>query len=211
MTKPVRTLLALVALSAVPAVLGGCPSTQESRFYLLEPLADPQAPPAGSAGLKPLAVSIRLVLAEYLDRTEIVTRAGANRYELAEYDCWAEPLKDNLTRVLAANLSALLGTNRIHAEDSPVNVEEGHRLEVEVTRFDGEPGGTVTLTARWRILGPDDKAVLAVRASRIDEPIQGQALDAMVAAHNRAWAAFSKEVAAAIQGLADRPPDGVRP
>ena len=63
---------------------------------------------------------------EYLNQPKIVTRKGPNELTLAEFDRWAERLKDNLTRVLAKNLSNLLCTK----DDRSLPMARGdpHRL-----------------------------------------------------------------------------------
>jgi ABC-type transport auxiliary lipoprotein component len=48
-------------------------------------------------------------LPPYLDRPQLVTRAGSNRMVLADFDSWAEPLQGLFARVLAKNLTLLLG------------------------------------------------------------------------------------------------------
>ena len=114
------TILANSALlCAALLTLAGCPSATESRFYLLTTLKE-SAP--GKAVVKPLpgpALHVRVKLAKYLHRPEIVTRVGPNQYRLAEYDRWAEPLQENLSDILAENLSGLLPGRRRFSATGP--------------------------------------------------------------------------------------------
>ena len=48
-------------------------------------------------------------------------RVAQNRFDLSENDRWAEPLDENLTRVLAKNLSVLLRTDRIVVYPWPID------------------------------------------------------------------------------------------
>ena len=50
---------------------------------------------------------------DYLDRPGIVTRSSGNTIEIAEFDLWAGSLKDDFMRILAENLSILLGTEKM--------------------------------------------------------------------------------------------------
>ena len=49
-----------------------------------------------------------VVVPEYLNRNEIVVNLDNTVYQLAEFNQWAEPLNENLTRVLEENLTNLL-------------------------------------------------------------------------------------------------------
>ena len=99
-----RMLLSCALLSVVLSaiLLPGCGSTRPTEFYLLTPL------PAAVEAEKDLTIGVGpLTLVDYLDRPQIVTREKANKVLLNEFHQWAEPLKDNLLRILAMNLSAL--------------------------------------------------------------------------------------------------------
>src|SRR5262245_29647809 len=98
------TALALLAVVALPPLLGGCASLVRSssdpvRLYVLSlepPAAAPESVPGSlTLGFGPVS------LPGYLDRQGIVTRVAANRLESARNDLWAEPLGANLRDVLA--------------------------------------------------------------------------------------------------------------
>lgn len=81
-----------VALATCLA-LTGCADSQPTRFYTLSPLAaalgstPPTLLPDVTVGVGPVT------LPPYLDRPQLVTRAGGNRVVLAEFDSWAERCK----------------------------------------------------------------------------------------------------------------------
>lgn len=85
---------------------------------------------------------------EYLDRSQIVSRTSANRLELAEIDIWAEPLGESFARTLTENLSGLLATERCVLHPWKGGAPADYRITVEVIRFEGPPGGEVTVIAR---------------------------------------------------------------
>ena len=193
------TILANSALlCAALLTLAGCPSATESRFYLLTTLKE-SAP--GKAVVKPLpgpALHVRVKLAKYLHRPEIVTRVGPNQYRLAEYDRWAEPLQENLSDILAENLSGLLPGRHVLLADWPGQSDEGYRLDVEITRLDGPPGGKMTLEARWQLVRGKGRVIASKRRSRFEETAEGAGFDALVAAQSRALGSLSRELAAAV-------------
>jgi uncharacterized protein len=194
----------LLVLGALLVALSGCASSPTPRFYLLQSLGTPAAgAPTAADPPRGLAIGIGPVnLPEYVDRPQIVTRPGSNELKLAEFDRWAEPLAQNVARVLAENLSALLITDRVAvfpwARATPVD----YRIAVEVTQFDGTLGGKALLSARWTISGGDGKQELTVRKSTVSEPCGGNDFAALVSAQSRAVAALSREIAAALQSLA---------
>jgi uncharacterized lipoprotein YmbA len=196
-TEPIVAGLCLLAVT-----LAGCPSTEQSRFYLLSPLA--KAGGTAPESLGDIPVRIRVSIAEYLNRTEIVTRVSENQYRLAEYDLWAEPLKDNLPRVLVDNLSQLLGTDQVTIADWPGEGADGYHVAVHVARLDAVPGKTVTLDIRWRIIDSRSKKTLRMAKSVVTEPAKGPGFDAVVSAANRAIGVVSREIAVAIRDTAAR-------
>ena len=74
-----------------------------------------------------------VVIAEYLNRNEIVLNLDNTIYQLADFNQWAEPLDDNLTRVLEENLTRLLRNDSIEvflASQSSIPLD--YRLEIDV-------------------------------------------------------------------------------
>jgi uncharacterized protein len=109
---PVLRRLALVTLVASLLGLGACASTP-SRFYVLNTLPASETVPATAAERGPVIGVGPITLPKYLDRPQIVTRASRNQLALGEFDRWAEPLQDNVLRVLAQNLMLLIPTDHI--------------------------------------------------------------------------------------------------
>jgi hypothetical protein len=140
-------------------------------------------------------------LQEYLNRPQIVTRQSPNRLELAEFDRWIEPLKKSLPRILAENLSALLGTERVAVFPWKNSTKIDYQVVVTVIRFDGEPGVNAMLVARWTILERESRATLLSRKSEIAEPVDAEGYEALVSAKSRALATLSREIAAELRTL----------
>ena len=72
---------------------------------------------------------------------------------------WAEPLEDGIGRILAEEIGARVPTERIVMFPWRGVVARiiQYQVVVAVLRFDGRPGGDVTLDTRWRILDRDGK------------------------------------------------------
>lgn len=191
---------AALVLLAWAGVLGGCASGNAvaTKVYVLNPLAAEAGGGAarggGTIGVGPIS------LPGYLDRAQIVTRAGAGDLELAEAARWGEPLRDNVGRVLAENLAALIPSDRVVLFPWRAGTSVQHRIVVDMTRFDGPLGGPISLEARWRILDAQGRE-LALRTARLTEPTGASGYPTLVAAMDRALAALSRAIAQEVRSL----------
>jgi uncharacterized protein len=195
-------ILAIITLGVVLAIHFGCASSPPSRFYLLSSVDT--APP----GMKPSAeepcISLGIgpvKMPDYLEQTKIVTRGEGNQLTLAEFDRWAELLKDNLTRVLAKNLSTLLCTKTIVLFPWRGGTPIDYRIEMEVLRLDGSLGGNVTLEAWWMVLSGDGKKMVFSKKSTFTEAVTGKDYNSLVSAQSRTVGLLSSEIAQAIKTL----------
>jgi len=83
----------------------------------------------------------------YLERAQIVTRGTNDKVEISEYRRWAEPLESGIAEVLADNLAAQVGSERVAVfpwRGATARAPD-YRVVVVVLRFDGSPGRRVTL------------------------------------------------------------------
>jgi uncharacterized lipoprotein YmbA len=192
------TVLVLAALLAS----AGCAETQPTKFYILSSLPPSAAASLGADSDK-LSVGVGPVaLPAYLDRPQVVALASSNKLELAEFHKWAEPLQNNFSRVLAENLSTLLGTDRVAKLPQRRASKIKYQVTVEVLRFDADLEGTASLVARWSILGRGGKTSLAMRKSSFtetSEPAGDQ--EAVVAAMSRTVGDLSREIASTLRTL----------
>ena len=198
MTSRSRRWLPTSAALATCLALAGCADSQPTRFYTLA--AVPDAPSEALPALPAdLAVGIGPVtLPPYLDRPQLVTRAGSNRAVLADFDSWVEPLQGMFARVLAENLALHLGTDDVLMLPQRRPLALDYQVEVDVTRFDVDTSGNAVLEARWWVLGRDGERLLRSGRSSITEPTQVGDYTAAAGALSRALGAMSLEIARAL-------------
>jgi uncharacterized lipoprotein YmbA len=110
-------------------------------------------------------------------------------------------LEDDLTRVLAKNLSNLLCTKSIVLFPWRGKIPMDYRIEMEVLRLDGRLGGEVTLEAWWMVLSGDGKKMLLNKKSTFTEAAAGKDYNSFVSAQSRAVGRLSAEIAEAIKTL----------
>ena len=200
--SPVLWRLALVPLAASLLGLGACTSTP-SRFYILNSLYTSETIPATAAAQGPIIGVGPITLPKYLDRPQIVTRASRNQLALAEFDRWAEPLQDNVARVLAEHLARLIPTDQILLNPWPRSATLDYQVTVEVLQFDGWLGGESMLLARWSILDGAEHELFN-RMVHLHAPTGGRDYEAMVVVMNQMIETLSRDIATAIQRLASR-------
>jgi hypothetical protein len=182
--------------------MAGCASTEPARFYLLHSIPDAETEKTAATSKNGITVGIGPVeLPAYLDRPQIVTRISKNELNLDEFGQWAEPLSHSFSRILSENLSLLLSTEHIFSYPWSSSTQVDYQVTVEVTRFDGTPGDSVTLNARWAILKGGKKEVLVKRKSSYRQPASGKSYEALVSAKSQALADLSREIADKIKAL----------
>jgi len=204
MTKASRSTLRVCAAILLAAIAGGCsalaPVRDESRYYVLNPVAAAdrerkEAPmPELIVGVGPVAIP------QYLDRSEIVARAGAYQISPVPNARWGEPLQPNLARVLAEDLAVELGTGQVIVFPWFSAVQPACTVAVDVQRFEMQETGAVVLNARWTLRHRRSPAVVVVRDATISEPADRRDAGAAAAAMSRAVARLSEEIAVAIRG-----------
>jgi hypothetical protein len=141
-----------------------------------------------------------VVVPEYLNRNEIVVNLDDTVYRLAAFNQWAEPLNDNLTRVLAENLTHLLRDELIDvflATDS--SIPSDYRLEVDVLRLDGNLGDQVTLVVQWALLEAEEGELTLMRRSEYQEAAADNTYKGLVLAKSRSIEKLSRDMAGAIK------------
>jgi uncharacterized lipoprotein YmbA len=176
-------------------MLTGCGSPLQERFYTLRSNGSPV--PAASDLSYRVAVGPVTVPA-VVDRPQIVLRVGANRVTLQEQSRWAEPLKESIPRVIAINLAVLLGDAQVATDSQGAADAAEYRVVLDIQRFESVLGEAATLEVLWTVIVVKGGAATAGRFL-LREPAGGPDDDAIVAAHDRALAALSRELAAAIR------------
>lgn len=185
------------ALALAAAIAAGCSSAPPVRFYVVAPLAGP-APAQRAPGPAVAVAAVRLP--EYLERPQLVTRSGDHRLQLEEYHQWGGNLGKDLTRVMAENLSLLLGSDAVVAAPHTLRTRPDYRVEVEVLRFERAADSRVHLSAKWWLRRGADGATLASPTTVLaSEPLPESAgAELTVAAMSGVYGELSRVIAQAV-------------
>lgn len=144
----------LAALLSTLAVLAACGQSENSRLYMLSPIA--QVEPLDTSNDR-LSVGVGPVtMPQYLDRPQMVVRQSPNRLEVSEFDRWAEPLSTTVPRVVAANLAHLLDTERVYVLPQLRRRPRNFDVALDISQFEPRAAGPASLVVRWEIFADDD-------------------------------------------------------
>jgi len=193
MTRPILHLL------AVALVATGCARSTPPRLYTLASTATAVGVPGARYGVMVGPVSVP----GSVDRPELVVQVAPNRVAVDELHRWAAPLGEGIARAVAGDLAVLLGTPEV-ATAPFANFAPDYRVTINVQRFDSLPGESVLVDAVWAVRRTAGGVVRSGRTVA-HEALQGEGSDAIAAAHSRALATLSADIAAAIQAAVANP------
>ena len=187
-----RAALAGLLLAAGCTLLA--PATDLSRFYVLAPTAEPAAASDLSLGVGPIQ------LAAYLSAPEIQVRASATEVRHSAIERWAEPLEDGITRVLALDLGAALGTREVVLFPWYADQQPDVQVRLTVQRFELEPDGSGVVEARYEAtqLATGRRVI---RETTLRRPAASSDTAGSVAALSDALGDLAAEIAAEVRGL----------
>jgi uncharacterized lipoprotein YmbA len=191
MTRPFASTFFAFAF----ALVSGCASSPQSNFYTLSPEL---ATDTSSAGRSPKAIVVSPVsVPEVVDRPQFVLRVNENKVSLDEFARWADPLKSQIGRVIAADLALQFSSTLVYSNPGALDLASTCQVTVDVQSFESTPGESAALSALWSVK-PQKGAPISGRTV-VREPIASGGYDALVAAHSRALSALSRDIATAIR------------
>ncbi|MBP0590779.1 membrane integrity-associated transporter subunit PqiC [Paraburkholderia sp. LEh10] len=184
-------LLMLMAVSMI--VLAACARSPRAEFYTLsaEPMDRLVAP------VMPAAIVIdTITVPDLVNRPQFVLRISQSQVRIDEFARWAEPLKNQIAGVLAANLAELFPDAVVFGFPQPAG-KPAVRLSVDVQIFDSSISEGTLMVALWSIRYPGVTGATDGKIA-LHEQVSGPGYDALVDAHSRALAMLSREISQAI-------------
>jgi uncharacterized lipoprotein YmbA len=199
-------LMKIIAFTLTTILLFGCATTSPPTYFYILASLDPASGPTGrQVGADVLIGVGPISFPERLNRPNIAIRESRNKLYLSEFHRWAGTLENEFATAIARDMEILLNTNRvIHfpwnvamlAARNPAQIT--YQVTMDVDRFDATMGDNATLRVSWVILEGLEGDVLVVKTSTYTEPVEGEDLDAVVAAMNRNLDNFCRDIAEAI-------------
>lgn len=171
----------------------GCGASAPSKFYTLATSPGRDGLPPATYGVVISQVSVPSVV----DRPQLVVQVAPNRVEIDEFNRWAAPLNETIADAIAVDLAIRLGTPNV-ATALRASFDPTYRVTVDVQRFDSIAGEAVVVEAVWTVTNiASGRAVTDKTTAR--EPVDSKDFDAIAAAHSRALAKLTEEIAKGIR------------
>jgi uncharacterized lipoprotein YmbA len=202
-----RFLVLLVCLPVLAACIGFSSNPEPERFFVLAPISGrlPATQTARHKDSDHLFVGLGPIqFPSYLDRQQIMTRAGPNRLEASGYDRWAEPLAENFAPVLSENLFALLRTVRVNIYPWPQTIKLDYEVRIEILQFESNQDREALLAARWVVIDSRNRKSFRAGESRLVQPPESISTEASVAALSHVLGQLSHEIGEAIEVVETR-------
>lgn len=181
------------AIFALCLVFASC-GTGPKSYYVLT--ADGPAPSGGGAGIGVGPVMV----AEYLDRPNLVLQEKPNQLAIASAHRWAGALDASIARVTATNLGRRKSTGNVRVYPWPRDEGLRHQVTLDVRQFHGEADGHAVLEAGWRVYSLPDRRLVASRTFIGREALERDGYQPLVAAQSRLLSRMADEIAASMTG-----------
>ncbi len=179
--------------------LAACGKTPSARFYTLSSPAGPGAGGGEDADGSRQVVGIGPVsLAKYLDQPAMVIRSGPTTLQRSELHRWGGPLEGEVARVLVENMRNLLPGQQYLVLPWLDAGAQDLRVQLNVTRFEGNADGTVVLNAAWMLFTGDGKIPVASGDVALTEPVSGSSYAAVSQAMSRTLFTLCRSIAKTI-------------
>jgi len=173
-------------------LLAGCGSRYPD-FYTLSP--EGPSPTGGGTGIGVGPI----VLAEYVDRQNLVIQTGPNKMEISETDLWSGDLDNSIARVLSINIGRRLGTGNIRTYPWQRDSEIDYQVAMDIREFIARDDGYAHIEASWRIYALPGRNLAASKTFTAREPVATEDFEAVVAAQSRLLGKLAEDIASAIR------------
>ena len=179
-------------------LLSACAATPPTHFYTLESQSRSPVATTTAIAKKPLIGIGPLSIPPLLDRKQIVTRTEDNSLQIAEFDQWASPLKDNILAVLSKNVAALQPDAMVKAYPWSAYGNADYHVIVDITRFDTQLGQSVNLEASWAIMAEKNHTIIGNGQAKIQQPLNDAGYTNATLALSTLLGKFSQQLSLAL-------------
>ncbi|MGO9061638.1 MAG: membrane integrity-associated transporter subunit PqiC [Candidatus Binataceae bacterium] len=184
---PPLILITLVAAQAV-----ACASAP-ARFHSL----DSTATPNGAAATRAAVIVGPVSVPASVDQPQFVVQVAPNRVEVEEFNRWDAPLNDSIARAIAGDRAVQLGRPEV-TTDRLATFIPPYSVTVDVQRFESIRGQGAFVEAVWTVRKTAGGETRSGRTAA-REAVKDEGFDSLAAAHSRALASVSGDIAGAIR------------
>lgn len=140
-----------------------------------------------------------MILAEYIDRENLVIQTGPNKLEVAENHIWAGDLDNSIARVLSINIGRRVGTGNVRTYPWASDSEIDYQVAMDIREFIAGDDGYAHIEASWRLYSLPSRQLTASRTFRAKESISTEDFESVVAAQSRLLGQLAADIASSIK------------
>lgn len=168
-------------------------SQPAKTFYVLT--ASGPMPSGGGIGIGVGPV----VVAEYLDRPNLVIQQAPNELAVSEDNRWAGDLTTSIARVTAANLGRQMHTGNVRTYPWQRDDEINYQVTLDIRQLHSEADGYAVIEAGWRAYSLPDRRLKATRTFTDREPLASDGYNSSVAAQSKLLERLAENIAAGLR------------
>ncbi|MCC9622727.1 PqiC family protein [Thalassospira sp. MA62] len=183
-------------VACVAPILAACAaSSVPDQYYLL---SAPDAPSAPAMQNAPVVGVGPITIPSHLDRSVIVARSSQNRIDVKTGHRWAEPLEENISRVILENIDHTGVASRLEA--FPWTSRDGvdWQISVDIERFEQQGDGKIVLAARWKLVSFADGQIIAAKRYEKSTSAVGTTIEDTVSAMSNLLTDMSQEISRTV-------------
>ena len=182
-------------LSCLLFSLTACGVLQPVKDLAVRHVLEPLVPDRDLTAATPAIAINRPSLPGYLDRLQLVTRAGGELV-LSDHDLWAESPGPAISRVMAGNLSRLTGSMNIQPVENFIALDYTNLLELRIARFEPDASNQMVLQGTWK-LQPVTGQATRTRYFHLTVPVSAapDLMSGRVTAMNHALELLARQIA----------------
>jgi uncharacterized lipoprotein YmbA len=185
--------------------LSGCisvPSSREAHFYGIAALNDSEVTPLELSSN--FAVAVRAIkIPAYLNRPHIVTQDEQHQLHFAQFDRWAEPLNEAMTRVIKENLARILPRAQIISYPVDFPTDTAFRVDMEITRFELDLASDLVVVVQWEVVDVGYPKYTTIKRSEFRIPVENGDYAGAVKAVGGVCASLSQQVSGVISEMSE--------
>ena len=184
-------------------VIVACTSNNSATFYLLKAIPSDNLKLAQNKNsMEKITVLVKLLnFPEYLDQPQMIIRENDYKLQINEDHRWAEPIKNDFTRVFVKNLDSRITPNDARVYSKLDGSKPDYQLSIEVFQMDVNMNDEAVLKTEWS-LSTGKKAKLVTRQNNeYIVPIKNNSFESGVEAQSKAIGLLADQIAETIRTL----------
>jgi len=189
-------------LVCVVFVLVACSSNNQATFYLLKamPSNSSQQIELNNPPLSTFTVLVKPAkFPEYLDQPQMVLRENDFKLQITEQHRWAEPIKNDFTRVFVENLDSRITPSNARIYSKLEGTKPDYQVSIEVFQMEVTMDDQAILKVEWLLSAGKKTKLIKRQKNEYSVSVDKKSYESGVEAQSKAIALFADQMAKTIR------------